>query len=689
VKKKIIIGVIISVILIGLIWAMSTGKMFSTLTGGSVLSVSSVDLLQSDTTLGSKVYLINLVANGGGESLKGTITPETIQEYGITEIPSGDFSIDVILQNYTCNYNLNNDGKTIYKTYYESVGSGCLAKDPPYSGVTLTSLIGACKSGSFTDPNGVAPNDLIVGSYPSGGNCDKMVHLNKLAYWVPEETNTVSTTVNQWGGVTGQSQTRGWNECSEDGGLEGDWVATEVGGVPFYQGYRIDTATQFDYTAKVIVTNNKGEQLVGYITPTSTSTNINNVVNVKFVGNVLSNTFCPVPAVENVAVKDTATGKVKFVNKLDYDAYVSELDNFLKVDVDHYVFTYRSSTTVIRQDPAVGGDTTFKTMSDLNNKLNNMYRTNNNLENCVVDSSQTKIKCSVSTIPTYPELQLRVRADWVGVYVPVGKPEILGISKPSTIVENTFIYTEVQLRNNGAADSFDLMYKCDVGSEQIPVRASVAKESTEMVRVPLFASYGAQNCVLTAVSVNDKTVKTNRTISLTVDQSLVTKDIIQGQSQTKEQLLSEISQLYLQYQRADESQKIMIEEQMQQLRRKMEAMYTEQAVSLANVQEDIETEIAKLQAEAKTADAARQAEIQRTIIGLQGQQKQLEVLQANDQALNEAMKAEIMKIKQEKDYQIGLLTIQMEAEKSKFWIIIIVFGIALTGIIGYLLLKRK
>lgn len=730
-RKQAIIGVSIAVVvLIGLAVVFWNAITQSALVGGTVLSVSQVNLLSNDPELSGKAYLVNVVVNGGGESIKGTITPEQLQSFGIKDIPAGDFTLQLELLNYTCDYGLNSDAKTFYKLEYQSTGSGCLAQNPPYADVDINSLKAACKAGVAYDINMIAANKLIQGQAPAGGNCDMMIHLNKLAGWMPEETNPATgdvicylhdcnaqrgsdpiicgpglacydqyrSSLDSWaqqastrasyGGTTccvqhtqgpaGSGAGRG--ECvALDGGVQGDWVVTEIGGVPFYQGYKIDTATELNYIVRITIKSPSGQQVVGVITPQQTSANLNNVAIAKFVGNLLNNKFCPVPAVDNAVVKDVVTGKMKVVKRSDYDPYVTELENLVRLDIDHYVFTYRAAAgKVTRIDPAVGGDVIFEQMSNLNNRLTNIFQTANQLPDCTITADGTKLQCKAAVAPTFPELQLKIRADWLGIYTPVGLPVIQTVTAPVSMLENTFSNTQVTVKNTGASDSFDMFYQCAGGSAQVPVRQSIDKDVTVTVDVPLFATYGQQSCLLTVQSVNDKTKKSTYQLGILVQQSAVISDVLDQQTQLKQQYLDDINRLWVSYQNATTYEQQIIREQINEQALKMQGLLDEQKASTAQYQKNLDDQIAALTAALNTADASQRAAIQQQIDGLKTQQTQINTIVASNADLNKQLQTQIDKgLSQQK--QIDILAGQLQTINWIIWAVGIVVVLVLVG----------
>lgn len=61
----------------------------------------------------------------------------------------------------------------------------------------------------------------------------------------------------------------------------------------------------------------------------------------------------------------------------------------------------------------------------------------------------------------FPELRLRVRADWLGIFIPVGEPEIISVDS-SSFTEGTSGSFKVNYRNKGAYEgSFSLSVTCE------------------------------------------------------------------------------------------------------------------------------------------------------------------------------------------------------------------------------------
>jgi len=662
VKKKnslFIIIVISVVLLISIVALLQNNIPFQEFAGGSILSVSQINYLTKDNDLGTKSYLVNLVADGGGEKLKTTITSDTIKSYGIKELPPGNFEIEIELSNVSCDYKIKNDDTSFYKLYYTSVGNGCLARPPPYNNVDLESTKAACINGAWNDPNAIAPNKRVQGSAPKkNGNCNAMVYINEFAYWAPEEQYSIRDGY-------------GIGECTDgfsDGGIKGDWHVTNIGGVPFYKGYLIGTEIIPKYILKIKITNDTGESQEIELDSSTKNTDFNKFIKAKVIGNLVGSEFCPIPATEYAVVKDISDNGIstpsvfKTVKALDYNSYKSQLAEVIGLDIDHYTFTF-----IQQIDPAIGGDSVFMYMSNLNLALLHMFNQNIS-NNCIIKGEELKndnqltYSCKPTTLPFLPQLQLIINADWLGVYIPSGNPEILSFTLDDIIYDGEFTIIKTDVINKGEDDSFDGYLQCN-NVKHISVRFSLLQNEKKTIGIPFYATQGLKSCELIIQSVNDASKIFKKSVTINVKESLIINELIKEQQLTKQALIEKIDQI---------NKNVQLEQQKLQL---LQDLYKNQSISLEEVTKQkayLETITKQSSVQLDNAKAEFNNVIQeqsKTYIGFQSEiNKQLDIFKNDLEKIEGNNSNEAIKLKSELNLKINNLetqTVQLEDLKKK------------------------
>ena len=524
------LALIIALIVIALL--VKNSGLMSTMGGASVLSISQAKFISSDPELNySDAYLVDMVANNGGEYLYGEVTPSTLSKYGITSLPSGSFKVKIRLYNVTCNYNIHDDNKPIYKIYQASVRYGLnwqnckegLNIQCPYDGIDLNTVKEACLGEWKTLPKytgyGATWHGMYSPHYPQ--SCDK--------YYPPTGTNTPAPgasieTPLAWCKQIQDIQSspinphEGWNapqagewcyampaEILYDGN---HWQVTHIGGLPIYEGYQIDTTPLLKYNVQVILQNDNGTTLETTLNQDKSVAFLGDVARVKFTGNFLANQFCSMPAVNKAVVQDIHTKQFKLVKKEDYDGYNDNL--FELINFDNNYFQY------VRTDPGVGADVLWEKMSALNSRLRNMY-TYQDTSNCKV--TDMKLSCTPSSDIFYPSLQMIVKADWLGAYLTSSTPSIQAVYTNNTYYSGDVNYVKATISNTGSeTSSYDIYLDCLNSIGLGTQRVSLKPEESKTVILPFTADTGKYSCSVVVSNVNNPELISTKKVTLVVKQ---------------------------------------------------------------------------------------------------------------------------------------------------------------------------
>lgn len=516
------------------------------LIGGSVISLSNVQTLSGSGALKEQM-LFGVIVDGGGESISGVISEADVERFGVDKIPKS-FTVEFALRDVTCDYRIESTNKSLYKIYQSTAVNRNLASSPPYSSVSLQTTQNWCTNGA---PSGLPKASPGVG--PTGGDCSKMQEIGEWGYWSPEQSNSL---------LSGSRQ--------DNIDSLGDWRATNVGGIHFYNVLDIGTRGFLEYNVDVKVTNSLGEVVETVINSNDRTALLGDYGRVKLVGNLLANEFCDIPAIKYSIIENNNTKK--FVEKSWVDTYFNNYRNLVNYDNDYFEFQYRAQ----RIDPGVGAEWIFGTISGMNSALNQLSLQNPNT-GCIIEGST--VKCAPETQVAYPELQLMLDTDYIGIskdlqaeknailqeiqtlqqqdadknqarisalqeqlnslradITPVINIPTNGLPKIGTIDNQEVIANDVgsiivQMSNVGTeADSFDVDLRCNNDISFGSKRVSLKPNETQSVDIKFNGNAGTYSCEIVAKSVNNPvnmdsksiTVKINERDTPTAPENLIT-----------------------------------------------------------------------------------------------------------------------------------------------------------------------
>jgi len=488
--------------------------------GVTVMSISDAKIISSVPELDYEdAFLIDVVVNRGGEHLVGEFNPEDVARYGTKFVPNGTFKIYIDLINVSCNNRILDDNFLIYKIYQASVRNGlcwgnckgsCLSSPCPYDKIDLNTVKKACKGEWGAKTRHYWRDDIVhypeycgkvfapmgadtpaPGAPPAGGNCDSIVEIQPTPIR-PE----LGMEPGEWCYAMPPSFRYDNNH----------WVVTHIAGLPWYRGYKIDTVTTVDYVINITIENQNGETSSAILTPQQSVAFLDGIGRVKFVGSLLAQQFCPVPSVDKAIVKDLGTGEMKVVNKLNYDHYKM---TFLElINLDNNYFRYENV------DPGVGADVLWEKMSTLNSELRYMYGTQIN-DSCEIVNGVYRCKPEKDVV--YPELQLLIKAKWVGVYLPSGRPKIVDVKVPSETYEGDINRVVAVIQNlANESDSFDVALKCDVPLSLASTRTTLDAHEQKEIYISYSGTKGLYNCSLVVTSVNNPLMSDSKDVQIKI-----------------------------------------------------------------------------------------------------------------------------------------------------------------------------
>jgi len=359
------------VVVIALVLVVGATAFFMTVgfgEGFTVTSISTSQVITEDTNLRDAWFFVNVVANGGAQSVVGTITPEETKamsgyetEYPL-EIKMSTVSEDVY-------YNIRNDGIPIYQ--YRMVEVGALSTCPP--GTSWTWVVAT----------GILPSRICVIKDQIGV---------KGSFESPTTSFNADITLT----ARGTSITKSISNAGAEGGS-----------VEFWDGNTLRATAQWT-----------GSLVTGDAPP-----NANNYV-------ATFSHYGDQPEKWRIARLDqwNAYENARDItdnnfNTMDWGDVWRSLD-LIETGIDN---VNQASYQLVTTDTSFTTGATVVNPTDINNG---------------------KVKLSLDRRISFPQILFKVRADWLGVRIPVGKPQIVSISS-EPFASGTPGSIEVTVRNIG------------------------------------------------------------------------------------------------------------------------------------------------------------------------------------------------------------------------------------------------
>jgi len=185
---------------------------------------------------------------------------------------------------------------------------------------------------------------------------------------------------------------------------------------------------------------------------------------------------------------------MKVVKKRFYDDYLNDFESLVRLSNEGFAHLYT--------DPRDSRDVLQSYMERANNRLSDMYYGNVS-DNCEIVGNNI-YRCKPTNDVVYPELQLLVKASWIGVYIPSGKPEIKNVVvKPA--YANEVGRVEATFENvANETDSFDVGLVCEDGSIGLGTqRISVDAGQETTVYLGYSGDVNTYDCKVKVQSVNN------------------------------------------------------------------------------------------------------------------------------------------------------------------------------------------
>ena len=562
-KTQIIIGAVLLLAFVGIFFLARGSHLFDVVSGGgaTIFSIDSVQTYGNGKDANNTQWIITASLNNGAEKVTGTVDQDTLAKYNLKSIPAKPFRVDFDLRDFSCNYALELDTQKKLGTIYDAqIEEQCLAFKCPFNLIDNNDVQAACINSGGKECEKIIPLTTIPGAGTHTSWCG----------WMPEESNAADagmankyecqnlpqnsqqvvcychvkdypgTNCDVCKGAACNSfvQDRGFPEgwinygkALGDGGFccfhngagtctgtrdNGDWRAIQMGIKPEFDVFKVSDQATVSYKGNVKVTFDDGTTYQTDITEKDTIGNLGEFGSVKWVGNFLSNEFCPVPSTDTVVVRNQDTLQYKAVASdagSNYHEYVSQFTTLTTTDNNYYTYTYFTPTCAVATDPGIGLGEIFSKETSMNALLDRMKTEtkSNNEYTCSISTDHNYYICTTKNPVVYPTVKLTVNAASVGIFTPEGMPNIVSYGLSKTKMDNptlelnpndvTTIY--VQVENIGEEDdSFDVKLDCPFPITQQSSRIVVSSKQMAIAPLSVNGQGLIQNCKIVANSVN-------------------------------------------------------------------------------------------------------------------------------------------------------------------------------------------
>lgn len=263
-------------------------------------------------------------------------------------------------------------------------------------------------------------------------------------------------------------------------------------------------------TSTITATAN-GQAVSGTVTNTGQrSVNLGSQAYAAWQGNLVSGSQCPNP-LDTGVMGASVNGQLIITNKAAYDAYTPALAQFQAC----------INGIGTGADPAT-------CVSTYNNLANAAVQTTTNpvFSQAAIGKDGSGNGQATITEPNllqYPVISMRVRADWLGIVVPVGKPQIISVtSSPFTQASTGNIRAVVKNIGTGHG-TFTVSAQCQAPAAQAGIAQTLNLDPgmTGYADIPITGQAGTSqqtaSCTVTAADVNQPANTATQTVTVTVN----------------------------------------------------------------------------------------------------------------------------------------------------------------------------
>mgnify|MGYP001490943584 CR=1 FL=1 len=440
-------GVVVLTILV--VALLQFNALPGSVTGFGTISISPVDIVSNDPTFGGKTILMSVSVNGKGENAVGTLYANTQLRDGSSTADS--FTIKTTPTEENCRYTAVRGSETIQQLSYQT------KEFLNYLPQDRDTVAGQWCRG-LTGGTGDA-----IGPYYCDGCAAKATYVCPVF---------------------------------SSGSYIGDWAGTGL-----------------DFKTNVEFSTGSGKSVSQIVSTDNPSININNVVRGSWIGSLNAANFCPDAALG----KPVYTAQSKIWKVIDSNRYAEyrAANNYASIracflnsisygqDLD----PLRQRTPAILQalQNCIGGVNGKATAAETSVPYSFRYYSATDMGGTIPSGL---IKVSMLDTPSqYPVLQFYVKADWIGIYIPVSQPQASNCRQDPSIADAASVVNlKVDVKAIGADGNYYL--RMDPACQIQPAFGAnyfyIPKDSTQTLAFPFVSGRGvSQGCSITVVDRND------------------------------------------------------------------------------------------------------------------------------------------------------------------------------------------
>lgn len=444
------------------------------LQGFTVTSVSLSNILNPGEAESTVEWLVQISLNGGGQSLVGTLDNESINYQGFTSVYP--LQISGSTDPEQAFYIINNNQPQPITTYSASIQKGTL---------TSSCLLGMCTY-TPTEPF-PCPSDAI-----------------------------------------GE-----WDMKSPSNGKWGLPAGTVLGRLCFFSqtiGIKatIPSTPNIQFSSHLNLVANGKQELIDLSYNRQSATSSDGLVQANWVGSLVTGN-APPSGSDYVAIGTPQENNWIIKTATDYDSYKTASNNFeLTQQYSTDSVPSQCSGSVVFPDGSLLGDQDLQPyitnyMTCLQDIAQNQFSVPNQLANNLAvngigigrksaqfttNNGQPAFVIDISDyFVTNPVVLLRFKGDFLGVVIPLGKPEILSVSSECfNSGDQGDIKITVKNIGNAEGSFYSDLSECEIISSHSPPKYSVGIGQTQEIEIPIFSngvnSNLEQNCNIKVTDYN-------------------------------------------------------------------------------------------------------------------------------------------------------------------------------------------
>lgn len=313
---------------------------------------------------------------------------------------------------------------------------------------------------------------------------------------------------------SGYSIFTGSGDCSDQGGyyyLKEPWSFSAYCIFKTKSGQVTPLATPSTLISSTVKATANGQTVSGTVTNTGTrSVNLGTQAYASWEGNLVSGQTCPQP-LDSGVMGAQANGQFLVTNKAAFDTY-----NVADAAFSACMGTALANTFPSHQD-------FVDCVNTYNAKAGAALQKTSIQPFAAAPVANGQVQITLQNLIQYPVITMRVKADWIGIVIPVGKPQIVSVtSSPFTESGSGTIRTVVKNIGDGQG-SFVISAQCQAPTAQagIAQNLKLAPGASGYVDIPVTGQASGSSktatCTVTAQDINQPANKDTDTVTVTVN----------------------------------------------------------------------------------------------------------------------------------------------------------------------------